>query len=100
MKLSPLDINRLLGRVPDRKRDIERIKYYLDDYESQVKAESARHESEEKKLRLLLQQIQSGCPHLETTFYGDAAGGSDSHTSCDLCGKEIRGNNRLNKERT
>jgi hypothetical protein len=36
-------------------KDIERIKHYLDDYESQVKAESARHESEEKKLRLLLQ---------------------------------------------
>jgi hypothetical protein len=28
MKLSPLDINRLLGRVPDRKRDLLLLHYH------------------------------------------------------------------------
>lgn len=34
-------------------------------------------------------EIQGGCLHYETTYYGDAAGGSDSHTSCDICGLEL-----------
>lgn len=32
---------------------------------------------------------QSECPHLETTYHADAAGGSDSHTDCNWCGAEV-----------
>lgn len=30
--------------------------------------------------------LQKSCPHHETTYYPDPAGGSDSDTICDLCG--------------
>ena len=37
----------------------------------------------------LLTGIQNDCPHDETTYHGDAAGGSDSFTRCDLCQKVL-----------
>jgi len=34
-------------------------------------------------------EIQGGCLHYATTYHGDASGGSDSHTTCDICGLEL-----------
>lgn len=36
-----------------------------------------------------LNEVQATCPHHCRTYYPDPAGGSDSHTSCDHCDKEI-----------
>jgi len=56
-------------------REIEQKRKELDQMREDLKAQ--------------VRKIQSTCPHLATTFYGDAAGGSDSHTSCNLCGADV-----------
>ena len=34
-------------------------------------------------------EIQLKCPHYSTTRHADPAGGSDSYTECNLCGKDV-----------
>lgn len=34
-------------------------------------------------------EIQFDCPHYTSTYHGDASGGSDSRTICDICGVEL-----------
>lgn len=46
-----------------------------------------RHKAEMAELEAAERAIQSQCPHYETTYHADPAGGSDSHTVCNLCGK-------------
>lgn len=36
-----------------------------------------------------LARVRAACKHESTTYYGDAAGGSDSYTSCNICGAEL-----------
>jgi hypothetical protein len=78
--------SRLIERMLN---EIETTKRRLLSYQENVRAEERRRVATDQTLRSTLMEIQSKCPHLETTFFGDAAGGSDSHTSCDLCGKEM-----------
>ncbi len=78
--------SRLIGRMLN---EIEKTQRRLLSYQENVRAEERRRVTADQTLRSTLAEIQSKCPHLETTFYGDPAGGSDSHTSCDLCGKEM-----------
>jgi hypothetical protein len=41
------------------------------------------------KLDKRLEGIRDNCPHYTTTYYPDAAGGSDSWTECDTCGRDL-----------
>lgn len=45
----------------------------------------------EKKaaVELARREIQAKCTHAATTYHADAAGGSDSLTRCDACGKDL-----------
>ena len=42
-----------------------------------------------KAIDIEIGTLQIECPHWETQFYNDPAGGSDSHTECLICGKEL-----------
>lgn len=66
------------GRLRKEKKEIER----------QEEVSRQRHADEKARLGILQIQLRSACPHLETTFYPDASGNSDSFRACDLCGKE------------
>ena len=70
------------------------------DKEKFVKQERSKYqkgisdaELEYKKTRIRLGEklgkVQADCPHLETIYYGDAAGGSSSSTECDWCGATL-----------
>lgn len=48
-----------------------------------------KYETDNNELQMRIMEIRSKCPHFSKTYYGDAAGGNDSHTSCDTCGMEI-----------
>lgn len=37
------------------------------------------------KIRDMKNKMYEDCGHPVTTYYGDASGGSDSHTCCDVC---------------
>ncbi len=59
-------------------------------HEVQITRESEKKRREEfdDKIAKIISDIQSKCPHWETSYYGDPAGGSDSFTECDLCKKQ------------
>ena len=54
------------------------------------RSEDTRHQEALDSLAAGLRKIQADCPHHETTFYGDLAGGNGSRTVCDLCGAEVK----------
>jgi len=52
------------------------------------KAEKA-HENKMESLQNSRQAVQACCKHESTTYHGDASGGSDSMTFCNICGVEV-----------
>lgn len=52
-----------------------------------IKAQNIYDEAKRKN-QSALRDLYEKCPHHETSWHGDPAGGSDSYTSCDLCGKQ------------
>lgn len=54
----------------------------------QAEAET-KHKGELKHLRDKWCDLQSRCPHHETTFYPDPSGNNDSKTVCDVCEKSL-----------
>ena len=65
------------------------VKRRLDALNRQLAAEIIRHEAEKLRIRTEVKAIQGRCQHTKTTEYRDPAGGSDSSTECDICGKEV-----------
>jgi len=51
--------------------------------------EEARHKEKLREIDGRLLAAQFKCNHYASTYYGDASGGSDSHTECDICGAEL-----------
>lgn len=51
--------------------------------------ERVRHERANHKLESALLAFQETCPHKDTRFQGDPAGGSDSCYICLLCDKRV-----------
>ena len=49
-----------------------------------------RHKHEIEVIEGVIRKIQfHSCGHQAKTHYGDPSGGSDSHTTCDICGLEL-----------
>lgn len=67
----------------------KRVKSMLSDWSRDRLKLTKQHMEDNEKLDALMRDIQSSCPHLETTHHCDPAGGSAAYTSCDLCGKEL-----------
>jgi len=51
--------------------------------------EDARHERAINRLKARLKARQVACPHNDTEFQGDPAGGNDSCIYCKLCNKVL-----------
>ena len=66
----------LRGKIADIRRD--------------EKAELRRHELAMDAIDEARRNLQAECPHHESTYHSDPAGGSDSCEPCDLCGKHLR----------
>lgn len=47
-----------------------------------------RHKQAMAKFDEQLEDLQIECSHWETTYHGDPSGGSDSHTTCEICGRQ------------
>ena len=51
-----------------------------------MREEDQRYKKSIKDLEMEIEATRKRCPHFETKYHGDAAGGSDSYTTCNLCG--------------
>lgn len=51
---------------------------------------NARKQCKDKieKLKEEIKLIRKSCNHIDFSFYGDPAGGSDSFNKCNICGEE------------
>lgn len=54
-----------------------------------IEAEHNRHNDTIKSLNFELKNVRDTCKHDVTTYYGDPSGGSDSHTTCEICGDSV-----------
>lgn len=59
-------------------------------YHLVLAAENKRHYAKIAKLANELAMIRHACKHPKTTYYPDAAGGSDSWYECDICGADVK----------
>ena|SRR6185312_11077936 len=64
----------------------------IDDIRAQLRAQAAcldrwkvQYENHVSEVNKQIEIIQSECPHWSSTHYSDPSGGSDSHTTCDIC---------------
>jgi hypothetical protein len=48
-----------------------------------------RHAKEIADADRVVAKAQSQCKHLVTTHHRDPSGGSDSHSTCDVCGMQV-----------
>ena len=55
----------------------------------QETAITKKHREDLAELQKERVAIQMNCEHYESTFHPDAAGGSDSHTTCNICDAEL-----------
>lgn len=70
-------------------QDVLRIKKKLQVITNRRNITHQQHRDELDSIELELRGIQHTCAHWLSTFYPDAAGGSDSLTECDICGVEL-----------
>ncbi len=64
------------------RRDINDNEICREESEQKYKVESEQYVAIKKG-------VQNRCKHWKTTYFPDAAGGSDSFTECDICGKQL-----------
>lgn len=92
-------INELVARALNDNLDVGDyiVKYiYLEKTIKRRLAEENRDLDHNKKIweqcqrqyHARLEQIQNDCPHLEYDWFGDPAGGNDSHHECRWCKKQ------------
>lgn len=48
------------------------------------------YKEEIERIDRFIEEAQKQCLHLEKTFHGDPAGGTDSFYECNVCGKQGR----------
>jgi|SRR5882672_8749399 len=103
MTVSDKLLNKLLGELnlhsqdapviakhlEKRLRQIEDICFSVENYHRRVRKAGEDYQKTLYELGKELKEIQGKCEHLDITFYPDAAGGSDSHSSCNICGAEV-----------
>lgn len=67
----------------------EKIRAELRSLESIGRGMHERHAAEVAELEAKMRAVRSKCPHHETRFYGDPAGGNGSYYECVVCGAEV-----------
>jgi len=78
----PGHLSRELGRIEGIRAQLRAQAACLDRW----KAQYENHVSEVNKQ---VETIRSECPHWSSTHYSDPSGGSDSCTTCDICGTTL-----------
>ena len=53
----------------------------------EMDAESSRHETTIKEIKLKITTLQKKCSHWSQSYHPDPSGNSDSYNECDICGK-------------
>ena len=66
----------------------EAIRQRRNEILSQIREEEEKFKNTAHGLEYTLRILQSDCPHWDQTYHADTAGGSDSHTTCNICGKQ------------
>jgi hypothetical protein len=69
---------------------IQNIECRLRQITHQENIEWRRHMDATAALDTERRSIQATCGHKATTYCADASGGSDSSTTCDICGADLR----------
>jgi len=58
-------------------------------HQLQLQKLEKEYRNEQRIANTELEKTQALCKHESTTYFPDAAGGSDSSTICDICDKEL-----------
>ena len=53
---------------------------------AKIETENKRHKDALAAIEHEKQKVFKSCDHLDSTYHGDPAGGSDSFTRCNICG--------------
>lgn len=67
-------------------REIERIR---DTIRRRYAAAKQQYSEEIAAIDAHVSDMHARCKHWSKTYHGDPSGGSDSHTTCDICGAEL-----------
>lgn len=82
----PLSESEYIARELKRLQQIQRDVYLA---EENIRKCKERCKKEIDKANQELRQVRSKCFHEDTTYHGDPSGGSDSFTTCNICGAEL-----------
>ena len=69
--------------------EIEATQHYLGVHNAQRAKLKEEYERENAVYDKVIKNVQDSCGHYATTYHGDPSGGSDSHDTCDICGKIV-----------
>jgi hypothetical protein len=100
MDISKKLLESIIDKMPPEETDLAEYLYKtlgklreIRNWLAEIRQKRTELEEDLLRNRKLLEEnagrIMAMCPHYTTTFYGDPAGGSDSHTNCDWCGKVL-----------
>ena len=66
------------------------IKYQLQKLRKSEQQETEKYKKIISEIKGKVFALQMECPHWESAFYGDPAGGSDSYSECLICGQQMK----------
>lgn len=66
------------------------IRSQISGLHKQIAEETKKFNAGIKSLQSEIRTVQQSCNHQSSSYYGDAAGGSDSYFECDICGYQAR----------
>ena len=75
--------------IANELRRIEQIQDRIIERERELLAAEKRIAETKRRIATEKRVIQETCPHYSTRYCGDAAGGSDSFTRCNICDAEF-----------
>ena len=86
LKLDEKAIATVAAKTVTKYNGFQKIAYK---YRSRLAKAEKEYLQEKENARRELEEAQKLCGHESKTYYPDASGGSDSSTTCDICGKEL-----------
>lgn len=98
-KVTKETITKLIGDFKGNIEDLGQYIYEAIEQEKTLRSERTRiqnvlihaqnvYDEAKQRHKREMNELYEECPHYETSWHGDPAGGSDSYTECSLCGKQ------------
>ncbi len=84
----------LAGYLFDVQEQVKRTRYAVSSAKEEKEKERHKYESNLRAIDNKISILREGCLHFQTTYYPDPSGNNDSHTECDICGKELSSKDR------